>query len=274
MSDRNGRAYVYYDRERDVFESDTVLYIAGGTDTDSTLSGLPIALGTDRNVQNQARLLKTTDVARNVARRLNFGGDPSALLKSVNSSFESGQDFLTISATSRDRRRAADIANAFAAAFLELRRAQTRSAVQRALKVAREQLARLGPSAQNATQRTTLQQTVSRLEAAASTATGSVRQLDPAAAPETPASPKPRRSALFALAIALTLGVGLAYFLDRLDRRLRTIDAIKDAYGVPLVSVIPHAESATPVNAGGPFLDPAFRESFRGLHTNVRLLRA
>jgi Mrp family chromosome partitioning ATPase/capsular polysaccharide biosynthesis protein len=264
--------YVYYDRQPDVFESSTVLFVAGSDDVATALQGLPAAPGNDRNLQNQAVLLKTRAVAERVAKQIHFQGNPIALLGSVKSRFQSGQDFLTITATAGSASEAAKLADAFSRAFIDLRATQTRSTVQKALNEAQKQMANLGNAPGLVGQRDTLRQTIANLRATLGTSSGTVRQLDAAGVPASPSSPRPKRSALFALFVSLALGCALAFLLSRLDRRLKHTDEIRDVYGLPLISVIPHVGRPTILENGRPAVNKDFHEAFRGLHANLRLL--
>jgi Mrp family chromosome partitioning ATPase len=86
-----------------------------------------------------------------------------------------------------------------------------------------------------------------------------------------PFAPRPKRDAAFAFAIALGLGLALTLALERFDRRITKLEEVDDAYGVPLLAVIPH--TATPVNLqeGAAAVPLALREPFRSLRTNLQL---
>jgi receptor protein-tyrosine kinase len=264
--------YVYYDRQPKVYESSALLLVAGSNDVASALQGLPSAPGNDRNLQNQTILLKTRPVARRVAEEIGYKGDPVSLLGSVSSSFQSGQDFLTITTTADSGAQAARLADAFSRAFIALRSAETRATVAKALATAEKQLAGLGNGQAPNAQRDTLRQTISNLRAVLSTGSGGVRQLEPATVPGRPVSPRPKRSALFAAFVSLALACGLAFLLSRLDRRLKHTEDIQHTYGLPLISVVPHVGRTAGVEDGRPVISKGFHEAFRGLHANVRLL--
>jgi Mrp family chromosome partitioning ATPase len=63
----------------------------------------------------------------------------------------------------------------------------------------------------------------------------------------------------------------LAYGLERFDRRLRIPQEMEDAYGSPLLAVLPHTAEPAPARGGEPSLGHDFREPFRVLRTNVEL---
>jgi Mrp family chromosome partitioning ATPase len=88
-----------------------------------------------------------------------------------------------------------------------------------------------------------------------------------------PFTPKTKRDAAFALAISLGLALALAFGLERFDRRIKSADEVAEAYGVPLLSVIPHASSVVDTRDpdGKAAVPTALREAFRSLRTNVQL---
>ncbi|GAC1651988.1 MAG: polysaccharide biosynthesis tyrosine autokinase [Gemmatimonadaceae bacterium] len=113
---------------------------------------------------------------------------------------------------------------------------------------------------------------------------GSVRPIDQAALPDFAVSPKRRQAVLFALALGLALGVGLAVLIERLDTSIRSPDELQDRFGLAVLGVIPAIRT---VDAGdrsaGPFgnrlvahADPRspVAESYRSLRTNLAFARA
>jgi capsular polysaccharide biosynthesis protein len=60
-----------------------------------------------------------------------------------------------------------------------------------------------------------------------------------AALPQSPVSPDPVRTGVIALVVGLMLGTGLAFLVDRLDRRWRSPDEVEQVSGVLTLGVIP-----------------------------------
>lgn len=75
-----------------------------------------------------------------------------------------------------------------------------------------------------------------RLSKAQSTPT--VMQVETAAKPTTPISPKPVQSALLAAAIGLFVTAGFAFLIEFLDDTLKTPDDIKDVLDIPVIGFI------------------------------------
>ena len=73
---------------------------------------------------------------------------------------------------------------------------------------------------------------------------GGAQVLTLAEAPEAPVSPKPMRDATLALVLGLMLSVGLAFLIDTLDERIRSVaDLELLSGGLPTLAVIPEVDS-------------------------------
>lgn len=257
--------YVYYDRQAPSYSASTRIFISTGQDNETTGFVPP---PTDRTLQNQATLLTTDAVALKVAQDL---GLPRQAVGGVGAVPSEGSDFITIAASNQDPRRAADIANAYARAFVDIRTQARRDRLAKALAEQRQQLRTLEPTSANAQARADAQTALAQIRSALATPTGEAQQLDPAAPPATPDSPRPVRSAVFAALLALIAGVILAYGLERFNRRLKRIEDVEAAYGLPLLVVLPHSRSVAAVVDGNAALGDDFREAFRQLRTNLQL---
>ena len=265
-----GGVYAYYNHQPKVFSSETLVYVK---DPGDPVSGIPSLASTDRSVQNQAALLYSHDVADRVARSVHYRGTPGELLEHISVDGVEGQDFVKISADEGTPREAADIANAYASEFVTLVSTSQRSRIQRALQLSRNQLSQVakGPATQGTRQ--TLGEQIRRLELALKVPPETTRQIDTAPVPPSASSPKPVRNALFAFVLSLILAVGVAFGLERFDRRLKRPEEVEPAYGLPLLAVLPHTGQPAPMTHDAATLSPEFREAFRVLRTNIELAR-
>lgn len=260
--------YFYYDRQSREYTASTQIFVSDTSGADVLGLGSGALQTTDRTIQNQATLLLSRDVVNRVAVRLKRSPE---MVNGVSARPTSGSDFLTITAVRPSAAEAAAFANAFADAFLQLRRDDQRSTVQKALTQAREQLRALPRSAVNTTEREGLQADVRRLQLTLALPTGNAQQLDRAAPPSGPSSPKPVRNAVFAFFLSLLAAVGLAFLFERFDRRLKRVADVGPAYGLPLLAVVPHSDAVAMLVDGRAALSPDFREAFRQLRTNLQL---
>jgi capsular exopolysaccharide synthesis family protein len=101
--------------------------------------------------------------------------------------------------------------------------------------------------------------------------TSNIRVVDAAEVPRTPASPRKGLALLLALFGGGTLAVGLAFFFEYLDNRIKTPDEIKAHLGLPFLGMIPRVGEGktgeSPMVTNG--VPAGFAEAFRAVRTNV-----
>jgi Mrp family chromosome partitioning ATPase len=265
-----GATYAYYDSKPRVYTTGSSIYV-GQSDAQTAL-GQAQSFQSDRTLQNTATLLKTKALAERVAKRLEYKGAPTALLGNFSAAAQSGADFITITATWNTAQGAADLANAVAEEFVDLQSEDERSGLESGLREREKQLAAIPKSVATANERGTLQTTISQLRLALSLPTGGASVVSQAATPGSATSPRPTRNAIFAAVLALLTGVGLAFGLDRFDRRIKTVEDVRNSYRLPLLSVIPHSAATNYATERGSAVASEFREPFRDLLTNVQLM--
>lgn len=213
-----------------------IVQVQGAAVDTSLFTGGPIIPQTAA-IAAAAQLAETPSVAREAANRL----DPrppqlKSLMDSVAVSSDNETGFVTLDVRNRSPRRAADVANAYAAALVAARSRQARAQVRRTIEIVRRQLATMG--ADDATGRRQLSEQLQRLRALEAAQTHNAILVQPAVIPDSAVSPKPVRNALLALVLGLLSGVGLALVLDRLDGRIRRTDDLRRLVDLPVLSVI------------------------------------
>ena len=100
--------------------------------------------------------------------------------------------------------------------------------------------------------------------------TSNIRVVDAAEVPRRPASPNAPTNLLLALFGGGTLALGLAFFFEYLDNRIKTPDEVKAHLGLPFLGMVPalfgdHVKDPL-MNNGVP---ANFAEAFRAIRTNV-----
>jgi capsular exopolysaccharide synthesis family protein len=100
--------------------------------------------------------------------------------------------------------------------------------------------------------------------------TSNIRIVDAAETPRRPSSPNTRNNLLLGLVTGMILSVGLAFFFEYLDNRIKNPEELKRHLGLPFLGMIPalfDLEASSPlINSAVP---PNFSECFRTLRTNV-----
>jgi succinoglycan biosynthesis transport protein ExoP len=254
-----------------------------------------------RDLDTQLRLLQSADLRDAVEAKL---GDGAEGIAGVSVSAVGSTDLISIAVSSPEPAIARDAANAYADLYVAERKERVSgefiaradelrgkaAELDRQIAELDRQLGEdfLDPSQADVlrSQRTSLvtQQAELRIRATefdveAATRTGNAEIAETASVPTAPFSPTPRRDAALAGVLALLIGVGLAFLLDRLDDKIKGADDVERVTGgVPVLGAIPiHAEGkkgATRLPRGGDRLLVPLKsttaEAYRTLRTSLR----
>lgn len=210
-------------------------------------------------------------------------------------------DVFVVKAESTDPERAAEVANAYADAYIDFRRTQQvndllDAAAQIQEKItelqgqidaieAGETTPRTGATDSASAQRNALlqQQAVflqklDQLQVDAALKSGGAQLVTPAVAATSPIRPTPERNALLGLIVGLMLGLGLAFLFEFLDDSLRGKEDVERVVpGLPVVGLIPAVatwkDSDATVVASITEPKSQAAESYRTLRTSVQFLR-
>jgi len=100
--------------------------------------------------------------------------------------------------------------------------------------------------------------------------TSNIRIVDAAETPRGPAAPNTRNNLLLALFGGAVFGIGLAFFFEYVDNRIKSPDEVKQHLGLPFLGMVPALFDKTIenplINNGVP---GNFSESFRALRSNL-----
>ena len=99
-----------------------------------------------------------------------------------------------------------------------------------------------------------------------------VRIVDQAEVPRWPVSPNIQRDLTLSFALSLAFAVGLAFFFEHIDSRIRTPQELKTHLGIPFLGMVPSIGkdtegSSNPLLTNG--VSPNFVEAFKTIRTNV-----
>lgn len=281
-------------------------------DSSSLINNTPGIAATEaaRQLNNEVKLFESSAVEEAVVEAYDGPLDPADVDASVDSDTS---DVVKVRLTASDPDEAAKLVNLYVATFIETRRQQrvdellsvgteiqgkiddlaARIAEMRqpltdlearladaptnaALQAQRDDLAdQLAPSLTPLeSQRSFYESQMEDLQLTADIAqSGGAQVLTQAEPPEAPVSPKPLRDTAVALVLGLMLGVGLAFLIDTLDERIRSVadlELLSD--GLPTLAVIPEVEKGHDekfVAARDDTRSPQ-AEAFRSLRTAVK----
>jgi succinoglycan biosynthesis transport protein ExoP len=237
---------------------------------------------TPAEVQTELQLVTSAQVQSQV--RAELGS-----VSGVSASEVGTTTVIAVTAVSPEPARAAQIANAYARAFVSWSTATSISN----LAVAENQLTRqvdaIGkeidklPSSSTAqlaalsNQQAVLKGQLAQLQVAGATASTGLELVTPATAPSSPSSPKPSQNALLGLVAGIILGIGAAFLRDNLDDTLTSGEAVERVGGAPVLATVPMVASwrkkADPVviAVSEPTSQPA--EAYRSLRTSLQFVR-
>ena len=216
------------------------------------------------SLEGTARLIETTAVARRAARRMNLSPrQASALLDEIEVSAEStlggaNDQFLTITATDEDPKRAARIANAFAVGVTDQRLQNSVEDINRTIR-----LIALQSEEESGATRRELEDQLAQLRALRAAQQTATQVIEPATPPSSAAAPKPLRNTAVALVLALLVAAALVPLLEQLDRRLRAPEELDELLDVNTLATIPREAFKGETDA------PAVRESFQTLRATL-----
>ena len=197
----------------------------------------------ERAVRNELQVIESKPVRDLVAEKLGIAPDVSVAPRSQT-------DVVEVRADSRDARRAAEVANAYADAYIEFRRTQAVDDLLNAAEEIQNRITELqrqidpmpaGPEKDALiSQQSLFRQKLDQVKVEAALKTGGVQLVTPAAVPTSPFKPKPLRAGLMATGLGLLFGVVVAFVVEYLDDSIKNKDELKRLVpGLPLTGLIP-----------------------------------
>jgi capsular exopolysaccharide synthesis family protein len=231
-----------------------------------------LSQGTDPALDAATNIKLVTQgvVADATARAL--GGDltGSQIAGAISASSEGQSNVVSVSARDHSPQRAATIANTYAEQYIALRQDADRAKIAQGVSLLQKDYKNLSPAARVGPVGRGLQQQLNKLQTLASVQTGNAELTQPADVPSSPSSPRPVRNGIFGGLLGLVLGIGAALLFERLDRRVREPEQLREAFGRPLLGTIPQSRSIAKAASDSGYLSPIVAEAFRMLRANLQ----
>jgi succinoglycan biosynthesis transport protein ExoP len=192
------------------------------------------------------------------------------LVKKADATSSQDASTVDISIDAPTAKAAAAVPNALGRATIGYRKDTEIARVNRALKVAQNELDKAGS---NSPSSVTLTQNVQNLRQTVATADGDADLTARATTPDSPSSPKPKRDALIGAFAGLLIGFILAMVREQLDRRLKQPKDLEDVFGLPVLASVPRSRAfSSSNNKALDQLPPGEAESFQMLRANLHFL--
>lgn len=197
-----------------------------------------------REAATNVELVSLDEVADRTAEDLGevSGAEIAAMVKAES---DGQSNVVTITATDEDPEFAAEVANAFAASYIDFRREADRSVIADARRMVNRDLENLEPSELEGDAGRALTSQLGQLKTLEALQTGNAELVQEASVPSMPSSPKPARNAIVGGLLGLLIGLGIAFGMERLDRRPKDASDLADAFRLPLLTGIPEAKRSS-----------------------------
>jgi succinoglycan biosynthesis transport protein ExoP len=209
------------------------------------VAGLPVASSGNQLAQQNTnlKLVELGDMAAKTAGALGQGLTKEKITADLSVSAQGESNIVNVAASATSPTLAADIANTYTGQFVKEQQNSNHAYYASALALVNKQLAALSTKERAGTAGLALQDRAQSLGTLAELRNGNVQVAQTASVPTSPSSPKTSRNTALGAVLGFLLGLGVAFMLERLDRRIREPKDLEKVYGLPLLGVVPESSA-------------------------------
>jgi capsular exopolysaccharide synthesis family protein len=203
----------------------------------------PLSAGGSQQPQQQTnlKLVQLGDMAEKTASRLGQGLTKDKVSADLSVSAQGESNIVNVAATATSPALAAGIANTYSLVFVKEQQNNNHAYYASALKLVSKQLSALSSKQKLSPSGIALAGRAQSLGVLAELHNGNVEVAQAATIPTSPSSPKVSRNTVLGGVLGLLIGLGIAFLLERLDRRIREPKDLEEIYGLPLLGVVPES---------------------------------
>lgn len=219
-------------------------------------------------------LVKLGDMAAKTATLLGHGLTEEKVSESLSISGQGESSVVDVSATVNSPTLAANIVNTYIRQFVKEQQSANHQYFTSALALVNKQLSELSTQQRLGADGLDLQDRAQTLRLLAELHFDNVQVAQDALAPISPSSPKTSKNTGLGVLLGLLIGLGLAFVLERLDRRIRGPQDLEEIYRLPILGEVPEsaalARSARHDRGKRTVVPPAEAEAFNLIRAHLR----
>lgn len=268
-------AYGFSKREQKKYTA-TASLVFNNSQANQQAAGLQAVSVNNQQAQENTnlKLVQLGDMAEETASRLGQGQTKEKIREALNISALGESNVVNVAATATSPRLAAAIANTYAKRFVFEQQESNHKYYASALALVSKQLRDLTPAERAGTSGLALESRAQSLGVLAELRNGNVQIAQAASVPTSPSSPKTVRNTALGAVLGLLLGLGIAFLLERFDRRIREPKDLETVYGLPLLGVVPESgalsRSARSTASSGASMAASEEEAFHLIRAHLR----